>query len=222
LQATDLVMQFEQRRLFSIRSLQFSQGQRIYLQGENGCGKTTLMKVLAGLIKPTQGQLVVNNQGAKHSPLGQVVYLHQHPYLFEGSVDYNLAFAARFSHDPSQIAQRREQAISMAKLEHLLTSNASILSGGERQRLAIARAWILNPKLLLLDEPISNMDSESSQLVQTMVSSLAEQGTGLLLTSHQRCGLTDMCEQHWRIDNQRLISQPWLCKHHEEKQYVSN
>ncbi|MBV7316042.1 ATP-binding cassette domain-containing protein [Shewanella sp. NIFS-20-20] len=223
LQATDIVMQFEQRRLFSIDALQFSQGQHIYLQGDNGCGKTTLMKLLAGLIPPSQGRLSVTDNGVQKPPLGHVVYLHQHPYLFEGTVKHNLNFAARLSRDSGKaLEQRTDQAIEMAGLSHLISSNAANLSGGERQRLAIARAWILNPKLLLLDEPISNMDLESSHLVQAMVNALAQQGAGLLVSSHQQCGLTEMCQQQWRIENQRLICQPWPCKFPEEKRYVSH
>lgn len=203
--ATNLVMQFDQKVLFSVNELSFTQGDVIYLQGDNGSGKSTLMKILSGLILPTQG--CINSQGFSKSAwwqqdslLGKAVYLHQHPYLFDGSVEYNLTYGltARQAHSQA-IQQRLLQAIKMAQLDDLMHHCASELSGGERQRLAIARAWVCQPKLLMLDEPISNMDKHSQRLVLAMINQLKLEGTGLLLSSHQTCGLTALCQQHWHI-----------------------
>ena len=203
--ATDVVMQFDQKILFTLSKLSFTQGDVIYLQGDNGSGKSTLMKILAGLISPTQGG--INSQGysksawwQKDSLLGKAVYLHQHPYLFDGSVEYNLTYGLTVRQSRSQaIQQRLVQAIKMAQLTDLMHHCASELSGGERQRLAIARAWICQPKLLMLDEPISNMDKHSQRLVLAMINQLKSEGTGLLISSHQTCGLTALCQQHWHI-----------------------
>ncbi|MBB1439825.1 energy-coupling factor ABC transporter ATP-binding protein [Shewanella sp. SG41-4] len=208
--ATNLLISFNQQILFSADNLHFSQGDVIYLQGDNGSGKSTLMKLLAGLIKPNQGK--ITSQGfapqtwwRPSSLLGKAVYLHQHPYLFEGSVKYNLTYALdQRALSPEQRKKRIKQAIHMAQLTDLLNHNASDLSGGERQRLAIARAWIAQPKLLMLDEPISNMDKHSQRLVLAMINQLKQDGTGLLISSHQTCGLTALCQQHWHI-KQRTI-----------------
>ncbi|WP_434930748.1 ABC transporter ATP-binding protein [Shewanella sp. HL-SH4] len=203
--ATNVVMQFDQKVLFSVNELNFTQGDVIYLQGDNGSGKSTLMKILAGLISPSQGH--INSQGFSQpawwqaeSLLGKAVYLHQHPYLFDGSVEYNLTYGLTVRQARSQaIRQRLVQAIKMAQLTDLVHHCASELSGGERQRLAIARAWICQPKLLMLDEPISNMDKHSQRLVLAMINQLKSEGTGLLISSHQTCGLTALCQQHWHI-----------------------
>lgn len=211
----NLRMQFGDRLLFEADELCFAKGDIIYLQGDNGTGKTTLMKVLAGLIKPFAGEL--NWQGDTEpkwwqgSPqLGKLVYLHQHPYLYEGSVKYNLSFAGRHQKLSGKIlADRVAAAAKMAGLEHLLEANASNLSGGERQRLAIARAWIIQPDLLMLDEPVSNMDKESRRLVLEMLHTLKRQGTGLLVSSHQSCGLTALCRHTWHIENQRITAGPF-------------
>ncbi|MGI2175611.1 energy-coupling factor ABC transporter ATP-binding protein [Shewanella ulleungensis] len=208
--AQNLLMKFQKNTLFSVDELNFKQGDVIYLQGDNGSGKSTLMKILAGLIKPTEG--VVFDQGftpkswwQADSLLGKAVYLHQHPYLFEGSVKYNLTYALnQLKLTSSERSNRIKQAINMAQLNDLLTHHASDLSGGERQRLAIARAWITQPKLLMLDEPISNMDKHSQRLVLAMINQLKQDGTGLLISSHQTCGLTALCQQHWHI-KQRTI-----------------
>ncbi len=208
--AHNLLMKFKQITLFNVEKLTFKQGDVIYLQGDNGSGKSTLMKILAGLITPSEGQIISQGFAPKSwwqpdSLLGKAVYLHQHPYLFEGSVKYNLTYALNQLKTPaSERNERMRQAINMAQLEDLLNHNASDLSGGERQRLAIARAWIIQPKLLMLDEPISNMDKQSQRLVLAMINQLKLDGTGLLISSHQICGLTALCQQHWHI-KQRTI-----------------
>lgn len=221
IRAQHLSMQFDDRVLFTIPELHFAQGDVIYLQGDNGVGKSTLMKILAGLLTPTSGQLQCDGFPASSSfwqdkfglfsvsrsasLLGKAVYLHQHPYLFDDTVYNNLIYGLKVNHHHTN-QPRVEKAIEMADLSTLIHCDASGLSGGERQRLAIARAWICQPKLLMLDEPISNMDQHSQTLVLEMIKQLKQEGTGLLISSHQSCGLTELCEQHWHLHQGALIS----------------
>ncbi|QYJ86070.1 ABC transporter ATP-binding protein [Shewanella mesophila] len=210
--ARHIEMRFGDRHLYSFDELSLSQQQTIHLQGDNGSGKTTLMKLFAGLQTPTKGK--INSDGFGPSPwwrrnlqLGKAVYLHQHPYLFDGSVEYNLNYVKPFCQlSSTEIKQRAKVAIEMAQLGSLIPQQASSLSGGERQRLAIARAWIMRPKLLMLDEPTSNMDQLSQQLVLNMISNLKAQGTGMLISSHQSCSLTSLCDQSWHICDQQIIT----------------
>ncbi|MCE9680417.1 energy-coupling factor ABC transporter ATP-binding protein [Shewanella sp. AS1] len=210
--ANNIEMRFGDRLLYRFDRLCFPQQQTIHLQGDNGSGKTTLMKLFAGLQTPSQGKFRL--EGFDTSPwwrrnplLGKAVYLHQHPYLFDGTTDYNLHYVQPFCQLSNQeIAQRAKVAIEMAQLGDLLTQQAANLSGGERQRLAIARAWIMRPKLLMLDEPTSNMDKLSQQLVRNMIVDLKQQGTGMLISSHQSCSLTSLCEQNWYIRQQQIVT----------------
>jgi tungstate transport system ATP-binding protein len=211
LTARDLEMSFGSRRLFQAELLELRQGDVIYLQGDNGSGKSTLMKILAGLMRPTKGNIdavgFATNAWWRRNPLlGKAVYLHQHPYLFDGTVEYNLNYGLSFSTEAKAKAkQRTAQAIDMAQLGSLLHARASNLSGGEMQRLAIARAWILQPTLLMLDEPTSNMDKDSQALVLQMIQQLKQEGTGMLLSSHQNCALTAICKQQWHIEGERVL-----------------
>lgn len=203
--ANNIEMRFGNRLLYRFERLSLSQHQTIHLQGDNGSGKTTLMKMLAGLQAPSHGKIYT--EGFTPTPwwrrnplLGKAVYLHQHPYLFDGTVAYNLNYVQPLCDLTKQeITSRTQTAIDMAQLGDLLNQRAASLSGGERQRLAIARAWIMRPQLLMLDEPTSNMDKLSQQLVLTMISHLKQQGTGMLISSHQTCSLTSLCEQTWQI-----------------------
>ncbi|MBY5922632.1 energy-coupling factor ABC transporter ATP-binding protein [Ferrimonas balearica] len=211
LTATALEMRFNQQLLFRIPDLMLSGHQRIWLKGPNGVGKTTLMKILAGLSRPTTGQVVLRGAPSRRwrrdgSPLGQVVYLHQSPYLFNGTVWDNLAYGLNnLALSVSEREVRIREALGLARLEHLAERPAQVLSGGERQRLALARAWVLNPRFLLLDEPSANLDPDSLGLVTEMVDQLYQRGCGLVITSHQQTELTDRCEEHWVLDNQSLI-----------------
>ena len=209
--ARDLEMSFGPRLLFKAHSLELCQGNVIYLQGDNGSGKSTLMKILAGLQPPSKGKIEVSGfkkdaWWTRNPLLGKAIYLHQHPYLFDGTVNYNLTYGLPFAASKTEAKRRIGQAIEMAQLGSLLQARASNLSGGERQRLAIARAWILQPKLLMLDEPTSNMDKDSQALVLQMIQQLKQQGTGMLLSSHQNCALTAICEQQWHIEDQQVIT----------------
>ncbi|MBY6019258.1 energy-coupling factor ABC transporter ATP-binding protein [Ferrimonas balearica] len=211
LTATALEMRFDQRLLFRIPELVLTGHQRIWLKGPNGVGKTTLMKVLAGLARPTRGKVRLDGAPSRRwrrdgSPLGQVVYLHQSPYLFDGSVWDNLAYG--LNHLALSVNERDErirEALCLARLDHLAERPAQVLSGGERQRLALARAWVLNPRFLLLDEPSANLDPDSLRLITEMVDQLYHQGCGLIITSHQQTELTDRCEEHWILENQGLV-----------------
>ncbi|WP_456320447.1 ABC transporter ATP-binding protein [Shewanella donghaensis] len=227
--ANNIQIKFKQRELFHFDELVFSEGDIIYLQGDNGSGKSTLMKLLAGIVKPSSGKVDFSGfEPAKwwqpSTLFGKAIYLHQHAYLFDGNVDYNLRYALpKGKYSAAEQRARIQQAIEMAQLGSLLKSNATDLSGGERQRLALARAWITQPKLLMLDEPISNMDKQSQKLVLAMINQLKQEGAGLIISSHQTCGLTALCQKHWHIAEQKVVASNHIPKFEQaqELQYVS-
>ncbi|QBY05265.1 energy-coupling factor ABC transporter ATP-binding protein [Thalassotalea sp. HSM 43] len=206
----NLIVSFKQQIIFNIKALSFRQGDSILLQGANGAGKTSLMKVLAGLLKPEFGNLQHRAAGntrftGRQKLIGKATYLHQSPYVYSGTVLANLKMATpllwRFS---ASAKARLAMAIEMAQLGHLLAADAAELSGGEKQRLALARVYLVQPALLMLDEPTANMDLVSQQLVLAMVEQLQQQGTGLMIVSHQSNSLTALCKQHWLLANKQL------------------
>ncbi|GAA5186761.1 energy-coupling factor ABC transporter ATP-binding protein [Ferrimonas gelatinilytica] len=215
--ATDIEMQFGPRRLFGIPQLILNRGERVWLQGANGAGKTTLLKILAGLQRPSGGRVHLHQDNAatnrwwrNRDPLrGRVIYLHQTPYLFNGSVEENLAYGLKHLALTVEERQSRvEQAVAMARLTPLRHQSAQVLSGGERQRLALARAWVMRPHHLLLDEPTASLDPDSIAAMAAMLDALQSQGCGLLLTSHQHTDLTLSSQQQWLLSEQRLTALP--------------
>ncbi|MBB1489047.1 ATP-binding cassette domain-containing protein [Oceanospirillum sediminis] len=192
--------------LFEIPELSWFKEQVIWLKGENGTGKSTLMRLMAGLEPVQQGSVFFSDIKPslfRSSGRGRVCYLHQTPYLFAGTVQQNLQFVIRSL--PFARRRKAEQRLTegrqMAALHHLNDQVATTLSGGERQRLALLRAWLLQPDILFLDEPAANLDDGSVELICMMVKDLIQQGTAVMLSSHQSCALTQLTNQSWLLKN---------------------
>lgn len=203
-----LSKQYGTRQLWSQINLPISKGQCVLLTGDNGAGKTTLLRVIAGLEKP-DSFLAQTEQGEfnwrryRQYLQCQLVYLHQQPYMFEGSVLSNLhyALAGQSSIDQSK---RMQQALEWADVQHLTRANAKSLSGGEAQRLALARAWLRQPKLMLLDEPTANMDKASRDRTLTLLQQLRSEGMMLIIASHDPHYFTALQDQHFHLAQGQL------------------
>ncbi|MGG5572913.1 energy-coupling factor ABC transporter ATP-binding protein [Vibrio diazotrophicus] len=215
LNAQKLSMRFKDRVLFHIDHLSIGPNDAIYLKGDNGVGKTTLLKILAGLQKPSTGSVSnslpwwqrVVHSAARH----QVIYLHQTPYLFDATVYQNVLYGIKFS--ALSAKEKRStviNALRMVGLETLADEHISVLSGGEKQRVAMARAWILNPSILLMDEPSASLDQESIDRLVIMAKDLLARGSSLVITSHQANALTAICKKQWWINDCTLIETPLL------------
>lgn len=211
LQAHDLSMRFKDRLLFHVQQLNINPQDAIYLSGDNGVGKTTLLKILAGLQKPTTGKVNLQNNRFLRRLLrghyeGGVIYMHQTPYMFDGTVFDNVCYGLKYAIKDRQL--RRNEAIKalrMVGLETLADEHISVLSGGERQRVAMARAWVLKPSVLLMDESSASLDSESILRQVVLAQDLLNRGTSLVITSHPQNALTALCRRHWVINDTKLV-----------------
>lgn len=148
--------------------LDVKQGQTMMLVGDNGCGKTTLLNLIAGLDRPARGRIALDGRSLFDSDLGidlppearGVGYVFQSYALFPHmSVYDNVAFGLRARKMPAEDIDRRvEKHLKEAGLWEIRRAKAADVSGGQKQRVALARALIIEPKLLLLDEPLSALD----------------------------------------------------------------
>ncbi|MHC0521986.1 energy-coupling factor ABC transporter ATP-binding protein [Vibrio harveyi] len=214
--AEQLSMRFKERVLFHIPELAIGPNDAIYLKGDNGVGKTTLLKILAGLLKPSTGKVVAPKdtwlkKWTRRNGRVDVIYLHQSPYLFDGTVYENVVYGVKYQQDTAK--DKRAQVISalrMVGLETLADEHISVLSGGEKQRVAMARAWILKPSILLMDEPSASLDQESIERLVIMAKDLLDRGSSIVVTSHQANALTDLCKKQWWIKDKTLIDSPLL------------
>ena len=174
-----------------IDALTIAAGRLYTLTGANGAGKSTLLGILAFLTPPTTGEIFY--AGERIDWTGDIVrrrrrkvtLLHQSPYLFGGTVYDNVAFGLKARGIQGEAQQRRvDKALDTTALQGFRDRKARELSGGETQRVAMARALALEPEVLLLDEPLANIDRETTGLLETVIASLPARGTTVVLITH--------------------------------------
>jgi energy-coupling factor transporter ATP-binding protein EcfA2 len=179
------------RRVLDDVSLSFRPAELTLLVGANGSGKTTLLKIISGLLKPDQATLEYQSRQIgwrrlRNTLLTETCYLHQNPYLFDANVFDNISYGLKVMGAPGQLLRERtDLALETTSLQHLAQRHSSELSSGERQRVAIARAWALSPRLMLMDEPLANMDQAARHQCRLLIRQLQESGMGIILTSHE-------------------------------------
>jgi tungstate transport system ATP-binding protein len=200
--------------LLNIDSLVINEQACVALSGRNGAGKSTLMRIIAGLETPDSVAVMVDGKTlswkrACRQMRTHVIYLHQNPYLFDCSVTDNIAYGLRLQKLPLRdISSKVSEALDWAGIGHLQLRNARELSGGERQRVAFARARILSPRVLLLDEPMTNMDSEAREQTCRMIMRLREDGVSILLATHEYHTVAHLCDVHLSLEAGCLHLQP--------------
>ncbi|MFZ3209777.1 MAG: ATP-binding cassette domain-containing protein [Geobacteraceae bacterium] len=182
---------YGQRLALDIDRLEVQPGRLYILTGANGAGKSTLLGILAFLIQPTSGDLSFESERVTWDSSAiirmrrQVTLLHQTPYLFSGTVAHNVAFGLKVRGITGKNKERLvSDALHMVGLSGFETRKVRELSGGEAQRVALARALALRPKVLLLDEPMANLDKETAELFGCVIASLPEMGTSVIMTTH--------------------------------------
>lgn len=163
----------------ALRNLSFTvePAQCVALIGRNGAGKTTLLRILAGLSCPTEGTFASQ---ARSSLLGHGIGVYD-----ELSARENLRFFASLSSNRDQHPVDVEAWLEKVNLLHVAHAPLREYSRGMRQRLALARAFMSQPELLLLDEPFTSLDDKATALLQSLLSEALARGTAVVLSTHQ-------------------------------------
>ena len=185
-------------------------GKCILLSGNNGSGKTTLLKIIAGLVAPSRAEIELSGKShswksAIRSIRREIIYLHQQPYLLSGTVESNVSYGLRFtSLNRKQLRESVKEALEWAGLADVAKHQAKNLSGGVQQRVAFTRAWILKPKVLLLDEPMTNMDIESREQACDLLKRMKSEGMSIVLTSHDINIFDGLIDSHFSLSDGKL------------------
>jgi len=188
--------------------LKIKSAQCTVLIGENGAGKSTLLKILSGLERPDKGIIRLNNKDYKWGQgksilLKNFMYLHQQPYMFEGTVKKNLQYLIKVSRQPEQ---KIIEAIEWAGLQDIIHHNAKSLSGGEKQRVAIARAYLRNPEVVLLDEPTANLDQVSKIRTLKLLKQFKSSGIAMIIASHDPDIFRGLQDERLQLEKGKLTN----------------
>ena len=150
--------------------------------GPNGAGKSVLLRMLAGLERPDGGRIAWNGAGL---PERAIAMLFQQPMLLRASVADNAALGLKpLALARDQARRRVARVLERVGLAHRARDSARHLSGGERQRLALARAWAVQPRLLLLDEPTAALDPTATEAVEALIREIRTDGARIVMTTH--------------------------------------
>ncbi|MFL2779684.1 MAG: LPS export ABC transporter ATP-binding protein [Gammaproteobacteria bacterium] len=184
------------------------------LLGPNGAGKTTLFYILAGLTKPSNGLVLLNNTEITNLSLSSradagLVYLPQEPSIFRNlSVEDNLksSLETKFS-SKLEIKRRINEIMEEFKISSLAKQKGRELSGGQRRRVEIARSVALNPKFIMLDEPFAGIDPLAIDDLKELIQKLTEKGLGILISDHNVKATTDICKKIFVISSGNIIAE---------------
>ena len=174
-------------------SLDIEDGEFVYIIGETGSGKSTLIKLLDGEEIPTKGKVLVNNENVGKLRFSRVplyrrkigVVFQDYQLLKKKTVFDNIAFALEVINKPkSEVRQRVKEVLDTIDLTNEYASYPTELSGGQQQRVVIGRAIANNPRLLICDEPTGNLDPRHSQEIIELLEKINEQGTTIIVVTH--------------------------------------
>lgn len=213
LQLDDIYYKYENREdyVFSDINLTLEKGTIIGLEGESGSGKSTMINILLGFIRPTNGSVLFNGQNISNfieQWQKKISYLPQDVVLFDDSLRNNITFYNANIEDKKIMS-----ILTSLKLDKLLSSLAngldtqvgesgSFLSGGQKQRIGIARALVREPEFLILDEATSALDEESEIAVNQAIKELKQKCT-VLIIAHKKSAF-EICDKVYKLDNGKL------------------
>jgi len=203
---TDLVKQFGRFAALRGVTAEFTPGRLYAILGDNGAGKTTLLRALAGLTPPTRGSISMLGTTDLRSVCGRLGYM-AHPSLLydEMSGMENLGYFARL-YDIGNSDRRCAEVIGAVKLDPSLVRLVGQYSQGMRQRMSLARALLNDPKILLLDEPFSNVDLRSAREMVSLLTGLRDAGKTIFVVTHQASLLEGAADQFVWMEAGQIVS----------------
>jgi lipopolysaccharide export system ATP-binding protein len=212
LTAVDLSKSYRGRKVVDGVSLTISPGEVIGLLGPNGAGKTTTFHILVGLTRPDAGRVTLNGTDLTDFPMylrarHGLGYLPQEPSVFRKlTVEENiLAVLETLPLSAAKRRERLEELLGLMGLTHLRGHPSYTLSGGERRRVEIARALVISPSFILLDEPFSGIDPVTVLDIQKIVRDLQKRGIGVLVTDHNVRETLRVTDRAYIIHNGRIF-----------------
>jgi len=214
LKAVGVAKAYNGRRVVNGVNLEVNGGEIVGLLGPNGAGKTTTFHIIVGLLQPDEGKVLLNNEDFTSAPIYRraragISYLPQESSVFRRlSVEDNLyAILETLNVSSDERRERCEGLLRMLGIGHLANHKAITLSGGERRRLEIARALVLSPFFVLLDEPFTGIDPIAVAEIQKIIRRLITSGIGILITDHNVRETLNICDRAYIVNDGRILEE---------------
>lgn len=199
LQLKNINKYFGKNHVIKNVNLNFEKGHFITFLGPSGCGKTTLLRMIAGFYEPDEGEILLNGKNIERVPpydrntamVFQEYALFPHMNVFD-----NVSYGLRVKKKPKdEIEKRVKQALSLMQLEGMEKRFPNQMSGGQQQRVAVARALVMNPEVLLLDEPLSNLDAKLRESVRVELRQIQQKmGLSTIYVTHDQSEALSMSD----------------------------
>jgi lipopolysaccharide export system ATP-binding protein len=212
LAARGLSKSYKDRQVVSSVDLALESGEVVGLLGPNGAGKTTSFYMVVGLVRPEQGEVFLDDENLTSLPMHQrarmgISYLPQEASVFRKlTVAQNLmAILETTGKSVQEQAERRDQLLDDFRLTHVEKSYGYALSGGERRRVEIARALVLDPRFILLDEPFAGIDPLAVLDIQEIITELKNRQIGVLISDHNVRETLGVCDRAYILNEGRVL-----------------
>jgi len=208
----ELRKRYRRREVVKAVSLEARSGEVVGLLGPNGAGKTTIFYMMVGLVRPDAGEVRLNGIPVTDLPMHRrarmgLGYLPQEPSVFRKLTvrDNILAFLEETTLSSGERRERAEAILGEMRIGHVADTMGYALSGGERRRVEIARALVLSPDFLLLDEPFAGIDPISVADLQQVILGLKERGIGVIMTDHNVRDTLKVCDRAYIISEGAIL-----------------
>ncbi len=216
IEINNLSFSYDENKLIDNLNLNITDGEMLGIMGNTGCGKSTLVQLIAGLIKPQNGQIIIDGDDITNKKYDKsilrkklgIVFQFPEMQLFEQTVQKDIYFGIKkFKLSDEEKYKRAKEVLSLLNLDFDKIKNKSplALSGGEKRKVAVAGILVCKPKYLILDEPIAGLDSDSRENFMKLLSRLKENGTTVIIISHNADYIAEYCDKVLIMDNGKII-----------------
>lgn len=194
---TNLIKKYNDKTVVDIDNVKFSCGTIYGITGDNGAGKTTLLKIIAGLERYNVGEILYSGAPLEQGMMKKMTYLSQTPYLMRTSVYENIVYPLKIRNVDSMTIQKKAADImEELQITELKNQLATQLSGGESQKVALARALVFAPEVLLLDEPTASIDPATIEMIEDAITKRNKRRKmTVIMISHNMDQVKRMCDE---------------------------
>jgi tungstate transport system ATP-binding protein len=194
---TNLIKKYHDKAVVDIENTEFKSGTIYGITGDNGAGKTTLLKIIAGLERYDSGEILYSGVPIEQGMMKKITYLSQTPYLMRTSVYENIVYPLKIRNvEPHIIETKARDIMDELQITELKNQLATQLSGGESQKVALARALVFDPEVLLLDEPTASIDPATIDTIEEAITRRNKrQKMTVIMISHNMDQVKRMCDE---------------------------